>query len=262
VSYDGKIESSDENKFYIIISGFMSFPAGDLNILARNIFEMWAKSKKIAIFRYPLHTESRSNGANLWLVMRVHTGHHHDPIGYGLVHTRLTDRWMDGWMDGWTDATRTILKTVLPLGFELTIICLMTFHAQSRRGNLKLMKFSNSVKLCQAKKILYHIWFHEEVSCRRFQYSSSKHFWDMGKKGKKNCNLLIPHGTLKVGQMAPIFCLWWVHTGHPHDPIGYGQGLMVTKRAHHVDGWTPLSFQLSKKLKNLWSRHGINFSMA
>jgi hypothetical protein len=61
------------------------FPEGDFNILARNIFEIWAKKlKKIEIFRYSWHTESRSNGANFWLVMRVHTGHHHDPIGYGL----------------------------------------------------------------------------------------------------------------------------------------------------------------------------------
>jgi hypothetical protein len=66
-------------------------------------------------------------------------------------------------------------KKLLPLGFELTIICLKTFHAQSQRGG----KFeihvipSNCVK---RKKMLYHIRFHEEVSCRRFQYSSSKLF--------------------------------------------------------------------------------------
>jgi cytochrome b subunit of formate dehydrogenase len=71
--------------FYIIISGFMMFPAGDFNILAQNIFEIWAKrSRKLQFFNTPWHTESRSNGADLQLVMRVHTGHHHDPIGYGL----------------------------------------------------------------------------------------------------------------------------------------------------------------------------------
>jgi hypothetical protein len=42
--------------------------------------------------------------------MRVHTGHHHDPIGYalGLMVTKRVHQ-VDGWMDGWTDATRTIL---------------------------------------------------------------------------------------------------------------------------------------------------------
>jgi hypothetical protein len=30
------------------------FPAGDFNILAQNIFEIWAKAPKIAIFLYPL----------------------------------------------------------------------------------------------------------------------------------------------------------------------------------------------------------------
>jgi hypothetical protein len=34
------------------------FPADDFNILARNIFQIWAKVKKIAIFRYPCHTET------------------------------------------------------------------------------------------------------------------------------------------------------------------------------------------------------------
>jgi hypothetical protein len=59
------------------------------------------------------------------------------------------------------------------VGFEVTIICLKVKEA----GYLKFMKFSNSVKLCQTKFFLYHhIWFHEEVSCRRFQYSSSKRF--------------------------------------------------------------------------------------
>jgi hypothetical protein len=42
--------------------------------------------------------------------MRVHTGHHHDPIGYGLglMVTKRTHQ-VDGWMDGQTDATQTIL---------------------------------------------------------------------------------------------------------------------------------------------------------
>jgi hypothetical protein len=61
--------------------------------------------KKVKYFLpYPWHTESRSNGANFWLVMRVHTGHHHDPIGYelGLMVTKRAHQ-VDGWMDGRTD---------------------------------------------------------------------------------------------------------------------------------------------------------------
>jgi hypothetical protein len=52
-----------------------------------------------------------------------------------------------------------------------------------------------------------------------------------------------------------------VHTGHHHDPIGYGLGLMATKCAHQVDGWmdgrTPLepfyylTFQLSSAKNDL-----------
>jgi hypothetical protein len=34
----------------------------------------------------------------------------------------------------WKIAINKKKKTVLPLGFELTIICLKTFHAQSQRG--------------------------------------------------------------------------------------------------------------------------------
>jgi hypothetical protein len=46
-------------------------------------------------------------------------------------------------------------KTVLPLGFELTIICLKTSFTVKEVGNLKFIKFSNSVKLCQEKKSSY-----------------------------------------------------------------------------------------------------------
>jgi hypothetical protein len=84
-------------------SGFMRrFPAEDFNILARNIFEIWAKmSKKLQFFNTP---GSRSNSTNVGFVMRVHTGHHHDLIGYGLglMVTKRAHQ-VDGWMDGWTD---------------------------------------------------------------------------------------------------------------------------------------------------------------
>jgi hypothetical protein len=68
------------------------------------------KSKKNCNFSIPWHTESRSNGTNFRFVMRVHAGHHHDPIGYGLgLMVTKCGHQVDGRMDGWTDATRTIL---------------------------------------------------------------------------------------------------------------------------------------------------------
>jgi hypothetical protein len=36
---------------------------------------------------------------------------------------------------------------------------------------------------------------------------------------------------------ADFWLLMTVQTGVHHDPIGYGLGLMVTKRAPQVDGW-------------------------
>jgi hypothetical protein len=85
------------------------FPAGNFNTLARNIFDT------------PWHTESRSNGANFWLVMRVYTGHHHDPIGYGLglMVTKRAHQ-VDGRMDGWTNASRTILLPQLSAELKIT----------------------------------------------------------------------------------------------------------------------------------------------
>jgi hypothetical protein len=86
------------------------FPAGDFNILARNVFEISAKkSKKIAIFRYPWHTEKVGQMAPIFSLL-VYTGHQHDPIGYGLglMVTKRAHQVDDGWMDGRTDAIRTI----------------------------------------------------------------------------------------------------------------------------------------------------------
>jgi hypothetical protein len=53
---------------------------------------------------------SKPNGTDFWLVMRVHTGHHRDPMEYGLgLMVAKCAHQVDGWMDGQMDATRTIL---------------------------------------------------------------------------------------------------------------------------------------------------------
>jgi hypothetical protein len=80
---------SSEQFFYVIMSGFMRrFPVGDFKILARNILRYGQKSqKKLQFVDTPWHTESRSYGTHFWFVMRVHTGHHHDPIVVMRVHT-------------------------------------------------------------------------------------------------------------------------------------------------------------------------------
>jgi hypothetical protein len=83
---------------------------------------MGKKVKQIAIFQSPWHTESRSNGTNFGFVMRVHTGHHHDPIGYGLgfMVTKCAHQ-DDGPMDGWTDATQTILLPQLSAQLKMIV---------------------------------------------------------------------------------------------------------------------------------------------
>jgi hypothetical protein len=97
------------------------FLAGDFNILARNIFEIWAKKyKKLQFFDTPWHTESRSNGANFWLVMRVHTLTQGITIyGLGLMVTKRPHQ-VDGWMGGQMDATRTILLPQLSAELKMT----------------------------------------------------------------------------------------------------------------------------------------------
>jgi hypothetical protein len=64
-------------------------------------------------FDTPWHTESRSNGANYWFVMR---GHHQDPIGYelGLMVTKCAHQ-VDGRMD-----RRMPLEPFYYLGFQLS----------------------------------------------------------------------------------------------------------------------------------------------
>jgi hypothetical protein len=58
----------------------------------------------------PWSAECRSNRSDFWSLMRIQTGVHHDPAGYGLglMVTKRAPQ-VDGWMDGWTDATRPIL---------------------------------------------------------------------------------------------------------------------------------------------------------
>jgi hypothetical protein len=96
-------------------------------------------------------------------------------------------------------------KTVLPLRFELTIICLkgLFIHKVKEAGNLKFMKFSNSVKLCKANII--------SGLMRRFLAGDFnilvRNIYEIWAKSIKNSNFSIPPGTLKVGQMAPLFGL-------------------------------------------------------